>query len=140
MKLASTAETCEGILAWCSVVGEALPGVLSSFKPDLVLYDAGCDPHEDDLLGKLALTDEGLMRRELLVRKGFHRMRACHRQCVEHVAFMRACFCSGPCRQACLELGAAQRTSWHACGRCWTPAWQLESQWLATWVAGTAAT
>ena len=51
----------------CRVVGEALPRVLSSFKPDLVLYDAGVDPHKDDSLGRLALTDEGLLRRELQV-------------------------------------------------------------------------
>lgn len=41
--------------------------MLSSFRPDLVLYDAGVDPHEDDALGRLALSDEGLRRRELLV-------------------------------------------------------------------------
>lgn len=33
----------------------------------LVLYDAGVDPHQDDALGRLAVTDEGLHRRELLV-------------------------------------------------------------------------
>lgn len=32
-----------------------------------VLYDAGVDPHEDDALGRLSLTDDGLRRRELLV-------------------------------------------------------------------------
>jgi acetoin utilization deacetylase AcuC-like enzyme len=41
--------------------------VLESFRPDLVLYDAGVDPHMDDSLGNLALTDAGLLRRELLV-------------------------------------------------------------------------
>ena len=30
-------------------------------RPDLVLYDAGVDPHKDDLLGKLALSDAGLV-------------------------------------------------------------------------------
>lgn len=54
-------------VAPCRVVGEALPGVLASFKPDLVLYDAGVDPHKEDSLGKLALSDAGLMRRELQV-------------------------------------------------------------------------
>lgn len=56
---------------WCSdlrrVLGEMLPPVLSCFQPDIVLYDAGVDPHKDDSLGKLALTDEGLLRRELQV-------------------------------------------------------------------------
>lgn len=44
-----------------------LPDLLSQVKPDLVLYDAGVDPHEDDLLGKLALTNEGLYRRDMQV-------------------------------------------------------------------------
>ena len=48
-------------------VAEILPAVLRDFKPDLVLYDAGVDPHVDDALGRLALTDAGLARRERLV-------------------------------------------------------------------------
>jgi acetoin utilization deacetylase AcuC-like enzyme len=49
------------------VLGKVLPDLLSEVKPDLVFYDAGVDPHKDDLLGKLALTDEGLYRRDRLV-------------------------------------------------------------------------
>ena len=45
-----------------------VPGVLQDFRPDLVLYDAGVDPHQDDKLGRLSLTDSGLMRRELQVK------------------------------------------------------------------------
>jgi acetoin utilization deacetylase AcuC-like enzyme len=41
-----------------------LPDVLAEVRPDLVLYDAGVDPHKDDLLGKLALSDAGLYRRD----------------------------------------------------------------------------
>ncbi|OLP19690.1 histone deacetylase [Leptolyngbya sp. 'hensonii'] len=44
-----------------------LPDLLSAVKPDLVLYDAGVDPHGGDRLGKLALTDTGLFRREMQV-------------------------------------------------------------------------
>lgn len=44
-----------------------LPDLLSGFEPDLVLYDAGVDPHAGDRLGKLALTDRGLYRREMQV-------------------------------------------------------------------------
>ncbi|MGL5081288.1 MAG: histone deacetylase family protein [Microcoleaceae cyanobacterium] len=44
-----------------------LPDVLSGVKPDLILYDAGVDPHVGDRLGKLALTDTGLWRREMQV-------------------------------------------------------------------------
>jgi acetoin utilization deacetylase AcuC-like enzyme len=44
-----------------------LPDLLSQFQPDLVLYDAGVDPHLEDLLGKLALTDRGLYCRDMQV-------------------------------------------------------------------------
>ncbi len=44
-----------------------LPDLLSQVKPDLVFYDAGVDPHVGDRLGKLALTDTGLFRREMQV-------------------------------------------------------------------------
>lgn len=36
-----------------------LPWLLDTFRPDLVLYDAGVDPHREDELGRLCLTDEG---------------------------------------------------------------------------------
>ena len=44
-----------------------LSDLLSKVKPDLVLYDAGVDPHIGDRLGKLALTDTGIFRREMQV-------------------------------------------------------------------------
>ncbi|BAZ65487.1 MAG: histone deacetylase [Pelatocladus maniniholoensis HA4357-MV3] len=44
-----------------------LPDLLSQVKPDLVFYDAGVDPHVGDRLGKLALTDTGIYRREMQV-------------------------------------------------------------------------
>lgn len=44
-----------------------LPAILDDFRPQLVFYDAGVDPHVDDLLGKLALTDDGLSRRDTYV-------------------------------------------------------------------------
>ncbi|KAK3926662.1 hypothetical protein KUF71_014998 [Frankliniella fusca] len=46
---------------------EHLPFVLKSFQPDLVLYDAGVDPHEADSLGYLRMTDLGLMKRDCYV-------------------------------------------------------------------------
>lgn len=45
----------------------ALPEVLSRHRPDLVIYDAGADAHRDDKLGKLALSDAGLMMRDRYV-------------------------------------------------------------------------
>jgi acetoin utilization deacetylase AcuC-like enzyme len=40
---------------------------LSSARADLAIYLAGADPYEGDLLGRLALTKEGLAHRDWLV-------------------------------------------------------------------------
>jgi acetoin utilization deacetylase AcuC-like enzyme len=45
---------------------QRLPEVLA-FEPDIVFYLAGADPYEDDQLGGLALTKEGLRERDRLV-------------------------------------------------------------------------
>jgi acetoin utilization deacetylase AcuC-like enzyme len=52
---------------YLQTLAKYLPDLLSDVKPDLVLYDAGVDPHQGDKLGKLALTDTGLFRREMQV-------------------------------------------------------------------------
>ena len=39
----------------------------AAFRPDLVFYNAGVDPHADDRLGRLALTDAGLRARDARV-------------------------------------------------------------------------
>jgi acetoin utilization deacetylase AcuC-like enzyme len=44
-----------------------LPQVLSDFAPDLVLYQAGVDPHAEDKLGRLALSNAGLAARDRFV-------------------------------------------------------------------------
>ena len=49
------------------ILADYLPDLLAEVKPDLVIYDAGVDPHIGDRLGKLALTDTGLWRREMQV-------------------------------------------------------------------------
>ncbi|MDA8020723.1 MAG: histone deacetylase [Thermoanaerobaculia bacterium] len=46
---------------------QALSRVLSVFSPDLAIYLAGADPFVGDRLGKLALTKNGLRRRDELV-------------------------------------------------------------------------
>nr|WP_290221484.1 histone deacetylase [Trichocoleus desertorum] len=53
--------------AYLQTLAAYLPDLLSEVHPDLVLYDAGVDPHLGDRLGKLALTDTGLFRREMQV-------------------------------------------------------------------------
>ena len=52
---------------YLAMLDEVLPRALDAFAPDLILYQAGVDPHHDDRLGRLALTDEGLARRDRLV-------------------------------------------------------------------------
>jgi acetoin utilization deacetylase AcuC-like enzyme len=44
-----------------------LPEVFSEFAPDFVLYQAGVDPHRDDKLGRLGLSDAGLALRDRFV-------------------------------------------------------------------------
>jgi acetoin utilization deacetylase AcuC-like enzyme len=53
--------------AYLRLLADHLPGLLEEMRPDLVFFNAGVDPHRDDRLGRLALTDEGLLRRERLV-------------------------------------------------------------------------
>ena len=52
---------------YLQILAQYLPDLLSKVKPDLVLYDAGVDTHVGDRLGKLALTDTGIYRREMQV-------------------------------------------------------------------------
>lgn len=51
-------------LAW---LGDAISSGLRQFEPDLICYIAGADPYREDQLGGLALTVEGLKRRDELV-------------------------------------------------------------------------
>jgi acetoin utilization deacetylase AcuC-like enzyme len=52
---------------YLSAVAGALERALDESNPGLVLYDAGVDVHARDALGRLNVTDAGLLRRELLV-------------------------------------------------------------------------
>jgi acetoin utilization deacetylase AcuC-like enzyme len=52
---------------YLALIAEHLPGLLEDVRPDLVFYNAGVDPHVDDQLGRLALSGQGLWRRERLV-------------------------------------------------------------------------
>lgn len=53
--------------AYLRKLEEILPALLSSVRPDIVFFNAGVDPHADDKLGRLSLSDEGLGRREAYV-------------------------------------------------------------------------
>ncbi|AKM11004.1 histone deacetylase family protein [Croceicoccus naphthovorans] len=53
--------------AYLEALGSALPQVLDHFAPEIVLLQAGVDAHADDKLGRLALTDGGLIARDQMV-------------------------------------------------------------------------
>lgn len=53
--------------AYMTVLENHIPKLLDGFKPDFVFYQAGVDPHEDDKLGRLSLSDEGLLTRDRFI-------------------------------------------------------------------------
>lgn len=58
---------------YLAALSQHVPRLLDGQRPDLVFYNAGVDPHRDDRLGRLALSDEGLRRREAYVIGEAHR-------------------------------------------------------------------
>ncbi|TMN89593.1 histone deacetylase [Pseudoalteromonas phenolica] len=53
--------------AYLHIVRETLTGLIEDLNPDLVLYDAGVDVWEQDTLGKLNISWQGLEKRDALV-------------------------------------------------------------------------
>jgi acetoin utilization deacetylase AcuC-like enzyme len=53
--------------AYMDVLQSHLPRLLDALEPDLVFLNAGVDPHRDDKLGRLDLSDAGLRRRDTYV-------------------------------------------------------------------------
>lgn len=52
---------------YLGLLAEHVPSILEEHKPELAFYLAGADPYRDDQLGGLALTIDGLRRRDELV-------------------------------------------------------------------------
>jgi len=52
---------------YLAVLADVLPRAIDGFAPDLILLQAGVDPHRDDALGRLSLSDEGLAARDRYV-------------------------------------------------------------------------
>lgn len=52
---------------YLAILANELPRFLDGARADVVIYQAGVDPHVDDRLGRLALSDDGLVARERLV-------------------------------------------------------------------------
>ena len=55
-------DTTDG--AYLEIAARAVRDALEASKPDLVFYNAGVDPHRDDRLGKLSLSDQGISKRD----------------------------------------------------------------------------
>ena len=53
--------------AYVEAIGDRVPQLLDQHQPDLVLFNAGVDPHSNDRLGRLDLSDAGLLQRDQLV-------------------------------------------------------------------------
>jgi len=56
-----------GDAAYLEAVERAVPEAIRAARPDIVFYNAGVDPHEEDRLGRLALSDAGLQARDRFV-------------------------------------------------------------------------
>jgi acetoin utilization deacetylase AcuC-like enzyme len=63
-----------GDAGYLELLAAELAPLLDTHCPDLVLFQAGVDPHADDRLGRLSLTDAGLAARDALV------VRACRQR------------------------------------------------------------
>lgn len=50
--------------AYLEILDDTLQRSLDLLRPDIVFYNAGVDPHENDRLGRLGLTDAGLAERD----------------------------------------------------------------------------
>ena len=56
-----------GDAEYLATLERTLPAALHAARPDLVVYLAGADPHENDRLGRMCLTFDGLARRDAYV-------------------------------------------------------------------------
>ncbi|TPQ49543.1 histone deacetylase [Prosthecomicrobium hirschii] len=50
--------------AYLAALAAILPDAIDRHRPDIVFYNAGVDPHVEDRLGRLALSDAGLAERD----------------------------------------------------------------------------
>lgn len=53
--------------AYLAALTTALDAMMVEHRPQLILYQAGVDVHRDDKLGRLALSDDGIARRDRFV-------------------------------------------------------------------------
>jgi len=53
--------------AYLECLDDALKRMAEAFRPDIVFYNAGVDPHEEDRLGRLSLSNDGIRARDRAV-------------------------------------------------------------------------
>lgn len=53
--------------AYLDTLARTLPPLIDQVRPEIILYQGGVDPHAEDKLGRLALTDAGLAARDRFV-------------------------------------------------------------------------
>lgn len=63
-----------GDAEYLAVVENELPPVIDTFRPELVVYLAGCDPAHDDDLGDWKISDDGMLRRDRFVVRSVERL------------------------------------------------------------------
>ena len=64
-----------GDAQYLSKLRNAIDLIANNFLPDIVIYDAGVDVHLNDRLGRLNITSDGIMARDLLVLSFFQAIR-----------------------------------------------------------------
>jgi len=52
---------------YLKIVNEVVPKAINETKPDLIIYNAGSDILKKDLLGLLAVSEEGVIKRDEIV-------------------------------------------------------------------------
>lgn len=56
-----------GDKAYLDRVAEAVPAAIDDFQPDLIIYNAGTDPYEEDALGQMQVSEAALILRDQYV-------------------------------------------------------------------------
>lgn len=64
-------DTALGDDEYLRLLDESLITIKKKFKPDIVFYVAGVDPYENDRLGGLSITKQGMAKRDCMVRDHF---------------------------------------------------------------------
>ena len=83
-----------GDVEYLALLEQHLAAILEEFEPDLVFYLAGVDPARGDRYGRLALSDEGIRRRDACV------LDACRGLCLPTVITMAGGYAPTPERTA----------------------------------------